>query len=32
MKTIVNFLVQSYQGELPHDFTMCHAPTIIFKY
>jgi len=28
---MVNFLVQNYQGELPRDFTMHHAPTVIFK-
>ncbi|XP_027938965.1 uncharacterized protein LOC114193391 isoform X4 [Vigna unguiculata] len=28
MKAMVNFLVQNYQGELPHDFTMHHAPTV----
>ncbi|QCD93408.1 hypothetical protein DEO72_LG5g1483 [Vigna unguiculata] len=28
MKALVNFLVQNYQGELPRDFTMYHAPTI----
>ena len=31
MKAMVNFLVQNYQGELPHDFTMHHAPTVISK-
>jgi len=31
MKALVNFLVQNYQGELPRDFTMYHAPTVIFK-
>jgi len=31
MKAMVNFLVQNYQGELPRDFTMHHAPTVIFK-
>ena len=28
---MVNFLVQNYQGELPRDFAMHHAPTIIYK-
>jgi len=28
---MVNFLIQNYQGELPRDFTMHHAPTVIFK-
>jgi len=31
MKAMVNFLVQNYQGELPRDFAMHHAPTIIYK-
>ncbi|QCE03566.1 hypothetical protein DEO72_LG8g1591 [Vigna unguiculata] len=28
MKAMVNFLVQNYQGELPRDFTVHHAPTV----